>query len=214
MSAEQILASSMLMGVFLLLIGITGAIDGIRKLVPKSAVRGVQLATGVLLMSGGVKFIIGTSNIQAVHHLAEPYFSIQAVGFLPIGLLIGILGFVLALLFLDNRKFPGGILVVTAGLLIGFLLAEQIDIWPDEWIVHLPRFMPLPFPAQADFTFVLLIVVLPQLPMTLGNAVIAYTDLSQEFFQERAGRITNRKVCISMAVANFFSFMLGGMPMC
>jgi SulP family sulfate permease len=214
MSAEQILASSLLMGVFLLLIGATGAIDIIRKWTPKSTIRGVQLATGVLLMSGGVKFILGTSNIQALHGIAEPYLTLQAVGPLPIGVIIGILGFILTLFLLDNRRSPAGLVVVAAGLTIGLVLGKQIAIWPETWALHLPQFMPLPFPAQADFSFALLILVLPQLPMTLGNAVIAYTDLSREYFGERADRLTNRKACISMALANIFSFALGGMPMC
>jgi SulP family sulfate permease len=35
-------------------------------------------------------------------------------------------------------------------------------------------------------------------------------------FKDRAhsGRLTNRKVCVSMALANFLSFCLGGMPLC
>lgn len=214
MSAEQILASSLLMGGFLLLIGVSGAIDIIRKWTPKSTIRGVQLATGVLLMSGGVKFILGTSNIQALHTIAEPHLTLQKVGPLPIGVIIGILGFILTLFLLDNRKFPAGLVVVAAGLIIGLVLGKHIAIWPDTWAVHLPQLMPLPFPDQADFSFALLILVLPQLPMTLGNAVIAYSDLSREYFGERAGRVTNRKACISMALANIFSFILGGMPMC
>jgi SulP family sulfate permease len=50
--------------------------------------------------------------------------------------------------------------------------------------------------------------------MTLGNAVLAYTDLSREYFGERAVQVTNRKACVSMALANFLSFCLGGMPLC
>jgi SulP family sulfate permease len=50
--------------------------------------------------------------------------------------------------------------------------------------------------------------------MTLGNAVLAYTDLSREYFKENAANMTNRKVCLSMAFANLFSFCVGGMPMC
>lgn len=55
---------------------------------------------------------------------------------------------------------------------------------------------------------------MPQLPMTMGNAVLAYTDLSKEYFGDRSARVTNRKVCVSMALANFMSFCLGGMPLC
>jgi len=76
MEPSQILASSLLMGVFLLIVGLTGAIELIRKITPKAAIRGVQLSTGALLISGGIKFIIGTSKFQALQQAAEPYLSI------------------------------------------------------------------------------------------------------------------------------------------
>jgi SulP family sulfate permease len=50
--------------------------------------------------------------------------------------------------------------------------------------------------------------------MTLGNAVLAYTDLSKEYFGLYSGRLTNRAACVSMALVNLFSFCLGGMPLC
>jgi SulP family sulfate permease len=50
--------------------------------------------------------------------------------------------------------------------------------------------------------------------MTLGNAVIAYADLSQEYFGAASKRVTYRSACISMALANFISFFVGGMPLC
>ena len=77
MSASQILASSLLVGLILLIIGLTGAIETIRKYTPKSVIRGVQLSTGALLISGGIKFMIGTSKFQALQKAAEPYLTIQ-----------------------------------------------------------------------------------------------------------------------------------------
>jgi SulP family sulfate permease len=50
--------------------------------------------------------------------------------------------------------------------------------------------------------------------MTIGNAIIANTDLAHEYFAERARRVTNRSVSISQGLANLGSFLLGGMPMC
>ena len=74
MSADQILASTLLMGLFLLVIGVTGAIDLIRKVTPKAVIRGVQLSTGALLMASGVKFILGNSSFQSLRQQG-PVFS-------------------------------------------------------------------------------------------------------------------------------------------
>lgn len=214
MSASQILASSLLMGIFLLIVGATGAIDVIRKVTPKSVIRGVQLSTGALLISGGIKFIIGTSKFQALQNAVEPYLAFQFIGPIPISLVIGGISGIITLLLLDNRKFPAGLIVVTGGLITGMVLGAKFDLGSSGITLNLPKILPFGFPAKADFTFALFALVLPQLPMTLGNAVLAYTDLSREYFGDRSAKVTNRKVCVSMALANFLSFCLGGMPMC
>ncbi len=213
MDPDQILASSLLMGVFLLIIGLTGAIDLIRKITPKSVIRGVQLSTGALLISGGVKFMIGISRYQKLQQAAEPHLVIQSLGPLPISLVIGVGVAIITLLLLDNKKFPAGLIVVAGGLAIGLALGAGIDLRGSLGF-HLPALLPFGFPGKADFTFALFALAIPQLPMTLGNAVLAYTDLSKEYFGDRSAKVTNRSVCVSMALANFLSFGLGGMPLC
>lgn len=214
MSADQILASSLLMGVFLLIIGLTGAIDLIRKVTPQSVIRGVQLSTGALLIAGGVKFMIGTSKYQAIQQAVEPHLSFQSIGSVPISLVIGAIAAIVTLLLLDNRKFPAGLIVVAGGLAAGLALGARFDVSSNGFGFNLPKMLPFGFPGKADFTFALFALVLPQLPMTLGNAVLAYTDLSKQYFGERSAKVTNRKACVSMALANFLSFLLGGMPLC
>ena len=213
MSPDQILASTLLMGVFLLIVGLTGAIDLIRKVTPKSVIRGVQLSTGALLISGGVKFMIGTSKYQVLQQAVEPHLSLQSVGGVPISLVIGAVAAIVTLLMLDNKKFPAGLIVVGGGLAAGLALGARFDL-SHGFGFHLPEILPFGFPGKVDFTFALFALVLPQLPMTLGNAVLAYTDLSKEYFGTRSARVTNRKACVSMALANLLSFLLGGMPLC
>lgn len=214
MSPEQILASSLLMGLVLLIIGLTGAIDLIRGITPRPVIRGVQLSTGILLVSGGVRFIMGTSKYQQMQDAVEPYLSIQSLGPLPVSLIIGLLAGILTLALLDNKKFPAGIMIILAGLITGLLLGARYQPGLESLGLHIPDILPYGLPDGPDFTFALLALVLPQLPMSLGNAVLAYTDLSREYFGRASDRVTNRAACVSMALANFMSFVLGGMPLC
>jgi len=214
MNPEQILASTLLMGVILLIVGMTGAIDVIRKFTPKSVIRGVQLSTGALLISGGVKFIIGTSKYQVLQQAVEPHLTVQALAGIPISVIIGIIAAVATLFLLDSRRFPAGLVVVAGGFLMGLSLGMKSELAGIHIGLNLPQLLPFGLPAKADFTFALFALVLPQLPMTMGNAVLAYTDLSAEYFPEKSSTVTNKKACISMALANFFSFGLGGMPLC
>jgi SulP family sulfate permease len=214
MSASQIAASGALIGLVLVVIGGTGAITVIGKYTPKPVVRGVQVSTGTLLMVQGVKFMMGSSKFQVLRQAAEPYLSLQSLGPIPIGIVIGIIGGVLTLALLDNRKLPAGLLVVLGGLALGLAFGTHEGLGNLRPGFYFPKLLPFGLPAGADLTFALLVLVLPQIPMTVGNAVIANADLSREYFGEDSRRVTYRSLCISMGLANFLSFLVGGMPLC
>jgi len=213
-SPDQIMASALLMGVVLLFLGSTGLVTQLGRYIPHSVVRGVQLSTGALLMAKGVQFIRGTSNFQKIQQAAEPYLQIQTFGPIPIGIVIGIIGGLLTLLLLDNRKIPAGLVVVGVGLAIGLVLGTRTGLESVEFGLYWPARMPFGFPSQIDFTFAFLVLVMPQIPMTLGNAVVAYADLSKEYFGDNSSRVTYRAATISMGLANVFCFFVGGMPLC
>jgi len=214
MTAPQILASGALMCIGLFVIGLTGVVTIIGKYTPKSVVRGVQLSTGILLMAEGVRFMVGTSKFQIIQKASEPYLTIQSLGLIPIGIVIGVLGSILTLFLLENRKLPAGLLIVIGGIAVGLILGIHDCLDKLRFSINIPRVLPFGLPSSADFTFALFALVFPQTPMTLGNAVIAYADLSKEYFGDDSKKVTYRAACISMAFANFISFFLGGMPLC
>jgi MFS superfamily sulfate permease-like transporter len=57
-----------------------------------------------------------------------------------------------------------------------------------------------------------LILALPQLPLTLGNAVIATTRENNRLFPDRP--VNERKVMLSTGAMNLGSAVFGGVPMC
>lgn len=214
MSASQVGASGLLMACILFLVGLSGAMTFIGKYTPGAVIRGVQLSTGTLLMAGGVKLMTGTSRFQELSRLAEPYLGIQNLGPIPVGVLIGAAGGIVTLLLLDNRKLPAGLIIVAAGAALGLLLGSNTGIQDVGVGLYLPSLLPFGFPGRADFIFAFFALTLPQMPMTLGNAVVANVDLSHEYFKEGARRVTYKSTTISMALANLGSFFLGGMPLC
>jgi sulfate permease, SulP family len=213
-SAVQIQASSLWVFLFLLVIGGTGMITVIGRYIPKPVIRGVQLSTGVLLVNQGVKLMLGTSTFQVLREAAEPYLSIQSLGPIPLGLLIGAILGVLTLLLLENKQLPAAIVVVGAGILTGIVLGTREGLHQIQLGFYLPKLLPFGLPSAGDFTFALLVLVLPQIPMTLGNAVMANADLSIQYFPREGHRVTYRALCLSMSLGNLMSFFLGGMPMC
>jgi len=214
MTSSQVLASAALVGLFLMIVGGTNAITVIGKYTPKSVVRGVQLSTGALLMAQGVKFMLGSSKFQVLRQAAEPYLTLQYFGPVPAGILLGVVGGVLTLVLLENRRFPAGLVIVLGGAALGLVLGTHEGFDRLKIGIYFPELLPFGFPAHADFTFALFALALPQLPMTIGNAVIANADLSQEYFGVDSKKVTYRGLTISMALANLLSFLVGGMPLC
>ncbi|MCP4106784.1 MAG: sulfate permease [Desulfobacteraceae bacterium] len=214
LSASQITASAALMGIVLLVIGGSGAMTFIGRYIPKPVIRGVQTSTGVLLVAQGVRFMAGTSGIQLMQKAAEPYLVIQNIGPVPISVIIGIAAMFLSFYFLDNKKLPAGLIVILAGFIVGLILGTRKGFDSIEIGLYFPKFLPFGVPLVPDFTFAFLALALPQVPMTIGNAVIANADLSKEYFGEKSGKVTYRSLCFSMGFANILSFLFGGMPLC
>jgi SulP family sulfate permease len=214
LTADQIGAGTLLMAITLAVVGLSGAVDWIGRHTPRPVIRGVQLSTGVLLMAQGVRLMMGSTHLQQLQQLAEPYLRLQQFGPVPIGPVLGVGGAFLTFLLLDNRRIPAALAVILSGTAAGLLLGTRAG-WAEFRLgFSLPPFLPHGLPGSADVSFALLALVLPQLPMTLGNAVIADADLSREYFGADSRRVTHRGLCLSMAGGNLLSFLLGGMPLC
>jgi SulP family sulfate permease len=204
LTPTQIVASSLWMGIFVLFLGTTGLIQTIGKYTPKSTVRGVQLGVGVVLMVKGLKLMI----------LPDPNLAIQALGPVSMSIILGTAGLVLTLLLLDNKKLPAALVIIILGIVLGIFIGKPLRAEAFNWSIHFPKLMPYGWPSLDDFLWVLPVLVLPQIPMTIGNAIISNTDVMHEYFGERAYRATYRSVSNSQGIADVVSFFLGGIPMC
>ena len=204
LTSTQIIASSLWMGVIILFLGTTGLIQVIGKYTPKSTVRGVQLGVGVVLMIKGLKLMI----------LPDPNLAVQAIGPVSMSILLGAGGLALTFLLLDNRKLPAALVLIFLGILLGLFIGKPLDSASFNWSIHFPKLIPYGWPSAEEFLWVLPILVLPQIPMTIGNAIISNTDIMHEYFGDRAHRATYRSVANSQGLADIVSFFLGGIPMC
>ena len=66
--------------------------------------------------------------------------------------------------------------------------------------------------SWSDMGTAALLLALPQLPLTLGNAVVATTRENNRLFPERP--VSENKLMLSTGVMNVGSAILGGVPMC
>ena len=204
LTPTQIIAASLWMGIIVLFLGTTGLIHIIGKYTPKSTIRGVQLGVGIILMMKGLNFMIQP----------DPHLTVQALGPIKIGIVLGVIGMAVTLLLLENRKIPAAVVVIFGGILVGLFIGQPVDMEKLKIGFHLPRLFPYGMPSFSDMLWVLPVLVVPQIPMTIGNAILSNTDVMHDYFGEKAKRASYRSIANSQGIADIVSFILGGIPMC
>lgn len=70
------------------------------------------------------------------------------------------------------------------------------------------------FPGLELMWTSLWVLVLPQLPLTLGNSVAATCQVSRAYFGEGAARVDPSRVSLSIGFMNLISAVFGGLPVC
>jgi MFS superfamily sulfate permease-like transporter len=69
-------------------------------------------------------------------------------------------------------------------------------------------------PAPSAWGQLFILLMLPQLPLTLGNAVVAANDACHEYWPGRAARVSVGRLAASIGLGNVAIGLLGGFPMC
>ena len=181
-------AAGLTIGAVLLLLGATGLIAKVARLIPQSVTAGLQLGLGLMMTWLGLMMVIET-----------PWIGIPALV-----LLFGVPGLwprvpiaPLVLLAATGASLASGL--TEAPPMLGFALHLPPLVLPDDW---------------SAFWQGLELAVLPQLPLTLTNAVIITAALCRELFPERAGRATVRNLALTSGAANLLLAPFGAMPMC
>lgn len=75
----------------------------------------------------------------------------------------------------------------------------------------MPNFPPAAL-TWSDLAIGTLFLALPQIPLTLGNAILATKEENSRLFPDRP--VTEKKVSISTGLLNLFGASVGGVPMC
>ncbi len=112
------------------------------------------------------------------------------------------------------RLFPP---MIVKGLQLGVGLLLVKSAWkmyfPAVFHGH-PSLLALPPLAPRDFWTSLIVLVLPQIPLTLGNAVFGASDALDTYYKERAKSATPDRLCTSIGLINIVVGLLHGYPLC
>ena len=176
-------------GVVMLLLAVTGAVDWLAAVVPRPVVRGIQLGLGLQLAQLALRDYVPSEGV--------PGYALAAAAF------------VLTLLLLGSRRYPPATLVILLG--VAYALVAKVDgtSWNGALGFHLPAPM---VPTWPDVATGFLVLAIPQLPLSLANSVLGTRQVLADLFPER--RIGVRRISFTYSLMNLVSPFFGGIPTC
>jgi sulfate permease, SulP family len=196
LSPGVIHAAGLEIAAVLLLLSVRHVADVVARVFTKPVVRALQLGVGVLLVISSIKLVLNPPEIFSGTPAA------------PWPWILMIATFAGVVVAARTRHFWVALAVLAAGVVAAMTSATPHFGGP---AFSLPD---VQLPAGGAFASAFFLLVVPQLPLTFGNAIVAVNDLAHEYLGPAASRVSPSRVCLSAGIGNAASGLLGGMPMC
>jgi MFS superfamily sulfate permease-like transporter len=190
LAPQAVFAATLVTGVIWLALGLSGAAQRIASFLSRPVIAGVVVGLGLALMLRGVTMV------------AE-------------GWIVGVVTLVGTLALFGQRKVPAMLVVMVFGAVVALVqrpeLMDELRALAPTLRLHLPGLVVGEITPR-DLLLGTLFIALPQVPLTLGNAIVAVTNENNRMFPDRPAN--ERKVAISTGVMNTLGGLIGGVPMC
>ncbi|MBK4737740.1 putative sulfate/molybdate transporter [Noviherbaspirillum sp. DKR-6] len=183
-----VIAAAWLTGAFWLAIGLSGLATRIARWVPREVGRGIVLGLSLGFMRDGARMMVSDVGLAAA-------------------------GLALAFLLRRSKALPA----MFALLLLGTAWSLATDASLLSELGHVAFAPRWPQWHGSDFSWSDLLtgaiyLALPQIPLTLGNAIIGTKEENNRLFPERP--VSIRGIAVSTGLINLFGATVGGVPMC
>ncbi len=181
----EMAAAGILLGLTLIVLAATGTIGWLARVIPQSVSAGLQLGLGISMGILGLELILRT-----------PW--------------LGVLALVLLIGMMRIPRFPAApamlLMAVSIGAASGMVQAPSaVGV---EWSA-----LTAMVPSLDETWRAVQLLVLPQLPLTLTNAVIVAALVCRDLFPANT-RASERNLALSSGFANLLLAPFGAMPMC
>lgn len=186
--ADVIWGGGLAIGVIMLFLTITGLITWLNKIIPKTVVRGVQLGLGIQLCLLAMKEYIPSDHAT--------------------GYVFAFISFIIGIVLMGNRKYPPAIFILLLGAV--YVVLFRFQLIPDINL-HIPQ-IQLPDVSLQSILSGLIILALPQIPLSLGNSIFATNQLVKDLFPQT--KISVKKIGLTYSIMNIISALLGSVPVC
>jgi hypothetical protein len=188
--ADVVYGGGLAIGLLMLVLAATGLLDWLARIVPHVVVRGIQCGLGLQL-----------GRIAVADY-------IPALG--AAGYALAALAFAVVVVLIGNRRVPPAPIVLALGaafaLSVGGAGASVIAALG----VHLPI---LHVPTGPAIWQGFLLLAIPQIPLSLGNSVLATRQVAADLFPARPP-LAIRRIGFTYAAMNLVSPFVSGIPVC
>jgi MFS superfamily sulfate permease-like transporter len=188
LTPATIQAAGIVTGVIWIFLAVTGLARRVAAIVPRQVTVGIVMGLGISLMLGGIGLMAKAWPVAAVL-LAASLALLGRRNFLAMVLLLGA-GIVLA--FAQDPALAAKFAATQVGIRLPNVGFTEIG-WKELWVGAT-------------------LLALPQVPLTLGNAMIATVEQSNRLFPDRA--VTEPRIALSTGLMNLWSAALHGVPLC
>jgi hypothetical protein len=189
LSGGLLAGGGLAIGVTMLVLSATGLIDWLARAIPKSVVRGIQFGLGLQLAALALRDYVPAEGAS--------------------GYALAALAFVITVALLGNRRVPPAPLLI----LLGFAFAAVFHLrgagLDGAFGIHLPQ---VHAPSWRDVLTGALVLALPQIPLSLGNSILATKQVAADLFPARP--ISARKIGYTYSLMNLVNPFFGGVPTC
>jgi predicted benzoate:H+ symporter BenE len=178
--------SGVVIGLVLLILGVTGWITHLARIVPQSVLAGLQLGLGLTLA-------LVSLDLMATAPL---------LGAVILALLIGLL---------LRPRMPSALIALAIAVAFGqlFDMPGISAKLPAE-----AAFLAPALPSLAEAERAVSQIVLPQLSLTFTNAVLLTALIASDYFGDRAAHVTPARLSVTSGLANLLMTPFGALPMC
>lgn len=189
LAGDVLFGGGLAIGLIMLLLSASGTLTWLGRVIPHAVVRGIQFGLGLKLAALALQQYVPADG--------------------PYGYGLAGAAFVITVALLGNRRFPPALPVIGLGII--YALATSVDLR------HIGNGVGLSLPAMRLPTWDsirtgLLLLAIPQLPLSLSNSVIATDRTLRDLFPEQ--RVGIRKIGLTYALVNLVSPFFGGLPVC
>ncbi|MCU0473715.1 MAG: putative sulfate/molybdate transporter [Bacteroidales bacterium] len=187
-SASVIWGGGLAIGVIMLIITLTGLLTWLNKIIPKTVIRGIQLGLGIQLSLLAMRDYIPADK--------------------TIGYIFVMIAFIIAIILIGNRKYPPAVFI----LILGFVYVIFFKNVPFSEIGIAVPHAYFPHLTYKDIMTGLVVLAIPQIPLSLGNSIFATNQIVKDLFPGK--KISVKKIGFTYSVMNILASLFGGIPVC